>query len=356
MATVDLKELTLGELEAWIAELGEQRFRADQIFRWVHRHGARSIDTMTDLSRAFRERLAGRAIVGGLRLAEVLTDPDGTRKLLLDTHDDLRVESVLIPMETGATLCVSSQVGCNLGCGFCLTGRRRKTRDLTAGEIVDQVTHAAELLRGEGQGGEHVGRALGNLVFMGMGEPLDNYDALVRALRVLQHPHGPDFSSRRVTVSTAGLVPGIDRLAKEPDLSVNLAVSLNATTDDVRTKVMPVNRAHPLGQLMAALRRFPVPRRRRITVEYVLLAGVNDAPADARRLTGLLHGLRCKVNLLAFNPWPGAPYTRPAGAAVHGFQELLRQRGLTATVRESRGSEVGAACGTLGGEAVTPRG
>ena len=341
--SVDLLELPLEGLESLVAELGERPYRALQIFRWLHLRGVRRIDEMTDISRPLRARLASLAHIGGLKLSDVLEDADGTRKMLLDSVDGHSVEAVLIPMEVGTTLCLSTQVGCNMGCEFCLTGRLRKQRNLTLGEIVDQVAHGRRIA------GDESGRPEpGNIVFMGMGEPLDNYEAVVAALRLLQHSHGASLSSRRITVSTAGLVPAIDRLAAEPDLVVNLAVSLNATTNEQRERLMPVTRAYPLEALLAALRRFPVPQRRRMTIEYVLLAGVNDSPADARRLVRLLHGLRAKVNLLPFNPWPGSRFARPPDARVAKFQESLQERGVTATVRQSRGRGVGAACGQLG--------
>ena len=351
---------------AWAAaSLGEERPFAARLFRQVHGRGARSFDGMTDLSARRRARLAEVARLGGLALDGALSDPDGTRKLLLRTGDGHLVESVLLdlmpddpatagpkPGETAPawSLCVSSQVGCNLGCRFCLTGTRKRARNLTTGEILGQVVHAARALTGDARArSDEAGKAVGNLVFMGMGEPLDNYDNVVRALRILQHPLGMDFSSRRVTVSTAGVVPGILRLAREPGLTVNLAVSLNATTDETRARLMPVGRAWPLEELLTALRAFPVPSRRRLTVEYVLLAGVNDTAEDARRLAALLRDLRCKVNLLSFNPWEGAPFARPSDDAVAAFRSVLRAEGLTTTVRASRGRAVGAACGQLGG-------
>jgi 23S rRNA (adenine2503-C2)-methyltransferase len=371
---VDLGELDHDELVAWALDaLGEPATRAERIFRAIHARGGRDLATLPGVARGLRQRLARTATLGGLRLDRTLVDPDGTRKLLLRTHDGHAIEAVLFPMDEAYSLCLSSQVGCNRGCRFCLTGTRRRARDLTAGEIVAQAAAAARVLadapaeapaEASAPGGAvpdrtgarprtgEPGKAIGNLVFMGMGEPLDNYDAVVRAIRILQHPLGADVSSRRITVSTAGVVPGIDRLGREPDLTVNLAVSLNATTDAVRSRVMPVNRVWPLGELFAALRRFPVPRRRRITIEYVLLDGVNDTPDDARRLVELTRDLPCKVNLLAFNPWDGAPYGRPAAEAVATFQAALRAQGLTVTVRVSRGRGVGAACGQLGGQAA----
>ena len=341
-SSTDLLELSHDQLETFFLSMGEARFRADQVFRHLHARNVRELEEMTDLARPLRARLSTVAHVGGLTLLDVLVDPDTTRKLILRTSDGHIIEAVLIPMEVGETLCVSSQIGCDFGCAFCLTGRTRRVRDLTMGEIVDQVAHARRLSP-ESKG--H--KAPGNIVFMGMGEPLQNYDAVVGALRVLQHPLGADFSSRRITVSTAGLVPGIRRLTEEPDLVVNLAVSLNATTDEQRRRIMPIAKAYPMDVLLEALRAFKIPQRRRLTVEYVMLAGVNDAPADARRLVRALHGLRAKVNLLPHNPWPGSPFRRPEEATVQAFQSALQARGMTATVRQSRGRTIGAACGLL---------
>jgi len=339
----DLKAMTRAELTAWLQEvLGESRFRGDQVFRWLHQKRARSVDAMTDLSKRLRTTLGEGARVGGLTLEDVRIARDGTRKLLLRTASGDRIESVIIPMEDRITQCISSQVGCKIGCRFCLTAQMPLRRNLAASEIVDQVLWAQEVL-GEGE-------RISNLVYMGMGEPLDNYDQVVRSLRILMDELGANFSSRRITVSTSGLVPKLERLGH--DVPVNLAVSLNATTDAVRTAIIPINKVWNIERLLAALRSYPLPPRRRITIEYVLLAGVNDTAEDARRLVPMLAGLRCKVNLIPFNPWPGAPYQRPSEAAVDAFGRTLRDAGYTVTIRYSKGEDIGAACGQLDGEQV----
>lgn len=340
---VDLKSMTRAELTAYLrAELGESRFRGDQVFRWLHAKRVRSVDAMTDLSKALRGRLADTTRVGGLALEDVMLARDGTRKLLLRTAAGDRIESVIIPMEDRITQCVSSQVGCKIGCRFCLTARMPLRRNLAASEIVDQVLWAQEILGDEAR--------VSNLVYMGMGEPLDNYDQVVRSLHILMDELGQNFSSRRITVSTSGVVPKIARLGA--DAPVNLAVSLNATTDEQRTAVIPINKVWNIAALMAALRAFPLAARRRITIEYVLLAGVNDREEDARRLTRLLAGLRCKVNLIPFNPWPGAPYDRPSEEAVDAFGAILRDASYVVTIRYSKGEDIGAACGQLDGDQV----
>ncbi len=345
----DLKNLSLSELVEWFATLGEPRFRAGQVFRWLHARGARSFDEMSDVSRATRGLLAARAALGGLTLHDTLQDADGTTKLLLHAGDAAAVESVLIPMPTGLTQCVSTQVGCRMGCRFCLTGQRGLQRQLSAAEIVDQIYAVGRLPAALG-----LAARPDKLVFMGMGEPLDNLTALLRAIDLLGHDLGLRYSGRRITVSTAGHVPGIERLGAATRGRVGLAVSLNAPSDDVRREIMPIARAYPLDALLAALRRYPLPPRRRITIEYVLLAGINDRPGDAERLVALLNGLRCKVNLIPFNPWPGAPFDRPGDAAVELFRQRLFRSRFVVTVRESRGQRVGAACGLLGG--TTPAG
>ncbi|PKN56080.1 MAG: 23S rRNA (adenine(2503)-C(2))-methyltransferase RlmN [Deltaproteobacteria bacterium HGW-Deltaproteobacteria-14] len=337
---VDLKSLTREQLTAWVREvLGEPRFRGDQIFRWLHAKRARDLAGMTDLSKALRARLDGVARIGGLALEDVKVAQDGTQKLLFVTAAGDRLESVLIPMEDRVTQCVSSQIGCKIGCQFCLTARMPMRRNLSAAEIVDQVLWAQEVLGEE--------RRVSNIVYMGMGEPLDNYDNVVASLRILMDELGAGFSSRRITVSTSGVVPKIARLGQ--DVQVNLAVSLNASYDAQRTSIIPINKAWDIGQLMAALRAFPLPPRRRITIEYVLLAGVNDTVDDARRLVRLLSGIYCKVNLIPFNPWPGAPYARPDNDTVEAFGAVLRDAEYTVTIRYSKGEDIGAACGQLDG-------
>lgn len=343
----DLRNMTLPELEGWVTSaLGEPRFRAAQVYRWVHREGVTSFDGMTNLPRPLRARLHEAATIGTLRLDFVQTSRDGTRKLRLLTRDGHAIESVLIPDDDKMTLCLSSQVGCALGCDFCATAKMGFSRHLTAGEIVDQVYRARALLADV-----EPGRRITNLVYMGMGEPLHNYAEVMRSIRILHEEHGAAFSPRRITVSTAGLVPAIERLGREP-LHPNLAVSLNATTDEVRDVVMPINRKWNIARLLDAIRSFPLERRRRVTFEYVLLAGINDSIDDARRLARLLVGLRCKVNVIPWNPHPSSSYRRPSPEAIERFQNEVKRQGLPAYLRTPRGDDIDAACGQL---AARPR-
>jgi 23S rRNA (adenine2503-C2)-methyltransferase len=336
---VDLRELTLAELEELVTDWGQPRFRARQILKWMYK-GVQNFEEMTDISRSFREELCSRARLSALTLAARQVSTDGTQKFRGLLEDGSSIESVLIPEGDHSTLCLSSQVGCALGCRFCLTARQGLTRNLSAAEMVNQVL----LVR------SHVplDKPLTNLVFMGMGEPLANFAALVRAITMIQAPWGLNFSTRRVTVSTVGLAPFIPRLGEE--VRVNLTVSLNAVDDATRSSLMPINRRYPLQELLAACRAFPLPRHRRITFAYVLLAGVSDDPAMARELVRLLKGVRAKVNLIPFNPHPGLPFAAPDPARVLEFQEIIRQAHYPVFIRESRGQDIAAACGQLAGD------
>jgi len=339
---IDLTELNLPELEQVLAAWGQPRFRARQILKWLMK-GTADFEAMTDISLAFREELAQRAVIRRLRLEEQLEGPDGTRKLLLALADGNLIESVLIPEEGHYTLCLSTQVGCALGCRFCLTARRGLVRNLTAGEMVNQVLSARSLLAPD--------LPLTNLVFMGMGEPLANFGALVKALQIITAPWGLNFSHRRLTVSTAGVAPLIPRLGAAA--RANLTVSLNAPDDATRSLLMPLNRRYPLKTLLQACRDFPLPKGRRLTFAYVLLNGVNDSPAQAQSLARLLQGFRCKVNLIPVNADPRLPYAPPPLARVLEFQEVLRAHHFPVFIRESRGQEIAAACGQLVGERVS---
>ncbi|HLY39468.1 MAG TPA: 23S rRNA (adenine(2503)-C(2))-methyltransferase RlmN [Candidatus Binatia bacterium] len=343
----DIQELSRADLAAWCEGAGEPPYRAQQILAWVHRKGAESFDAMTSLSRALRANLAADFTIGRLVPAVVADASDGTRKLLFRLPGDrpASIESVLIPQFERAdgardrlTLCISSQAGCGMGCVFCATARMNLVRNLTPAEIVGQVRAGRALA---------APRSVTNIVFMGMGEPLANYDAVRTALEILTAEWGYAISPRRITVSTVGIVPAIQRLVTET--RVNLAVSLTATTDAQRARLMPVNRRWPLAALLDACRALPLPKRKRITFEYVMLAGENDTDADARRLVRLLHGLRSKVNLIPFNPFPGAGFEPSPRRRIDGFQAVLREHGLNATVRESRGQDIQAACGQLAG-------
>jgi 23S rRNA (adenine2503-C2)-methyltransferase len=340
---VDLKAFTLPELEQLIAAWGQPAFRARQLLKWVYK-GVTEFEAMTDLARPFQAELSGRARISGLKVEQVQTAVDGCRKFLFALEDGNLIESVLIPEEGHYTLCLSSQVGCAQGCRFCLTARRGLIRNLEASEIVNQVLAVRRELADD--------LPLTNLVFMGMGEPLANFSALVRALTVISAPWGLNFSPRRLTVSTAGLAPLIPRLGLEA--RANLTISLNAPDDETRSRIMPINRRYPLQELMAACRAFPLPHHRRITFAYVLLHRVNDALDQARQLARLLRGFRAKINLIPFNRHPLLPYEPPPEARTLEFQAILREANYAVFIRESRGVEIGAACGQLAGERFGP--
>ena len=331
---VDLKNLTPEELVDFLAGLGKEKFRAGQLLRWIYQRGVTDFAGMTDLAKAFREELAERAIVSEFVTEAVETSVDGTRKFLFRLDDGQTVESVLIPMEGGrCTLCISTQVGCAMQCAFCLTGTFGLQRNLEASEIVNQVCAVSR---------EH---AIDNIVMMGMGEPLHNLDNVVRALQILYADEGFGYSARKVTLSTSGLVPEIAELGRR--IKVNLAVSLNATTDEVRDRLMPINRRYPLRVLMEACRRFPLAPRQRITFEYIMIRGVNDSLADAKRLVKLLHGVKAKVNLIAYNEHPGSEFKAPDHAVIRAFQTHLLDRDIVAVRRASKGQDISAACGQL---------
>ncbi|OGL00761.1 MAG: 23S rRNA (adenine(2503)-C(2))-methyltransferase [Candidatus Rokubacteria bacterium RIFCSPHIGHO2_12_FULL_73_22] len=339
MSRVNLAGLLPSELEDLAVELGASRYRGRQLAAWVYRKGVFDLEAMTDLPKDFRERLTERAVIEVPEPERVTVSQDGSRKLVFLLADGRRVSAVLMPDDDRMTLCVSTQVGCGFECRFCLTGVMGFERNLTPAEIVGQVLAANRLLA--------PAQRVTHVVFMGMGEPLANYGALVTSLRILTDARlGVGYSPRRITVSTVGLVPGIEKLGRE-GLRVNLAISLHAATDEVRTRLMPVNRAFGLAALMAALRRYPLAPRQRIFFEYVLLDGVNDSPEDARQLARLLRGLRAKVNLIPFNDWDGAEFRRPPLPRILAFQSVLLDAGITTTVRWSKGEDIGAACGQL---------
>jgi 23S rRNA (adenine2503-C2)-methyltransferase len=340
-----LRSLLPAELGAWAAEAGVPGYRAEQIFRWLHGRAVDGVAEMVNVPPALREALSAAHPLRPLAAEVVQTARDGTRKLRWRTHDGRAIESVLIPDEDEArgrlTLCVSSQVGCAIDCRFCATATLGFGRHLGADEIVEQIYRATAL----------AGRRPTNLVFMGMGEPLHNFDNLTRALTLLEHPWGAGFSPRRITVSTAGLVSGMEKLAalsREGETSApNLAISLNATTDEVRDRIMPINKRWPIAALLEAARRWPLSHGRRVTFEYVLLAGVNDADADADRLPKLLRGIPAKVNLIPWNGFEGPEFARPSAERIRSFQERLRAAGVAVYIRSPRGDDIDAACGQL---------
>jgi len=343
MSSTNLLDLSPAEMEALAESLGAPPYRGRQLAQWIFVKGVTDLDAMSDLPKDFRAALAARA---SLELPEVerrTPSQDGSQKLVLRYGDGARVQAVLMPDGDRLTLCVSTQVGCGFACAFCYTGTMGLERNLSAGEIVAQVMVAREGLAAD--------LRITHIVYMGMGEPLANYTATVKSLRLLTDPQAFAFAPRRITVSTVGLVSGIERLAKE-NLRVNLAVSLHATSNEIRDRIMPVNRGFAIEELLAACRRFPLPFRQRMTFEYVLLDGINDSAEDARRLVKLLKGIRGKINLIPFNDWEGSSFARPPLARILDFQTVLLEHGIRATVRWSKGEDIGAACGQLREAAV----
>jgi 23S rRNA (adenine2503-C2)-methyltransferase len=343
LALPDLRSLPRPEIDALVTRLGGKPYRARQIFRWLHQRGAASLDEMTDLPAALRARLGSEARLEALSRAEERRSTDGTIKWTWRTADGKLVESVYMPEPGRKTLCLSTQAGCAVGCTFCMTGTMGLSRNLTSGEIVDQVSRANRRLLELGEGSRP--RPLTNLVFMGMGEPLHNYENVKAALEVLLSEDGPNFSNRHVTVSTSGIVPEMRRFGEETD--VKLAVSLNATTDEQRSALMPLNRRWPIAELLATCRALPLKRGRRITFEYVLLGGVNDTDEDAVRLSRLVRGMHAKVNLIPYNENPGLGFQGPVPGRAEAFQEILYRAQVNAVIRRNRGRDIAAACGQL---------
>jgi len=328
------------ELEDLAVELGASRYRGRQLATWIYRKSVYALDAMSDLPKDFRSALSENRTVTLPDVARVTPSQDGSRKLVFRLEDDSRVSAVIMPDDDRITLCLSTQVGCGYACAFCLTGTMGLERNLTAGEIVGQLLAANALLAEDGQRVTH-------LVFMGMGEPLANFAALVKAVRIFTDAKlGLGYSPRRITVSTVGLVSGIEKLGRE-DLKVNLAVSLHASSDDVRSQLMPVNKSWNLSALMEAVRKYPLTHRQRVFFEYVMLDGVNDDVEDARRLARLLRGVKAKVNLIPFNDWEGSTFQRPPLPRILAFQSILLDADITTTVRWSKGEDIGAACGQL---------
>ena len=366
---IDLKNFTLPALEQFLKGKGKERFRATQIFKWIFQHDAHSFEEMTNISKELRRELAETAFISNLEPEAVEEGGDGTRKYLFNLGDGNGVEAVLIPIEGRNTLCISSQAGCAMGCEFCLTGTFKLTRHLTTAEIVNQIVAVKrDLIKNPpclpADGGEGCGifddsddgddglppspADIRNIVLMGMGEPLHNLDSVIPAIRIMIDGNGLQFSNRRVTVSTCGLVPEMERLGREIP-NVNLAVSLNATTDELRDRIMPVNRRYPLKELLRACKEFPLPGRRKVTFEYVMLGGVNDTLEDAKRLLRLISDIPNKVNLIPFNEHEGCGFKAPTRAAIDAFHKYLIDRNVTVITRDSRGGDISAACGQLKG-------
>ena len=342
----NIKDLSFNEFEAYLLERKQPAYRARQVWQWLYQKRAASFAEMTNLSAVFREQLAADFSISRLAIERRADSADGTVKFLFRLADDRNIESVLIPEAKRLTLCISTQVGCGFGCGFCATALLGLKRNLQASEIVDQILEASRTLTED--------RRITNVVLMGMGEPLANYAQTIKALGVMtNNSWGIGISPRRITLSTVGLVPQIRKLMDETNVS--LAISLHAATDELRSQLMPVNRKYSLRQLMDCCRALPIPRRKRITFEYVLLRGVNDSAADARSLVELLRGVRCKINLIPFNPHQGSEYQRPENENVEAFQHILSFHGLQVNVRRPRGDDIAAACGQLQGETVKER-
>ncbi|MGK2906034.1 MAG: 23S rRNA (adenine(2503)-C(2))-methyltransferase RlmN [Desulfuromonadales bacterium] len=331
---VDLKNLNPEALVDFLVGMGKEKFRAEQLLRWIYLRGITDFSEMTDLAKSFREELSQRAFISSFTPEATEVSSDGTRKFLFRLCDARSVETVLIPMEGGRnTLCISTQVGCAMQCSFCLTGTFGLQRNLSASEIVNQVCAVRK------------DWSVDNIVLMGMGEPLHNLENVVSALKILYAAKGLDYGPRRVTLSTSGLVPEMRELGQR--IKVNLAVSLNATSDEVRNELMPINRRYPLAELMEACRQYPLAPSQRITFEYILIRGVNDSQADAKRLVRLLHGVKAKVNLIPFNEHAGSAFKTPDEQAIRAFQAYLLDRQIVAIRRAGKGLDISAACGQL---------
>lgn len=331
------------DLRAWAAANGEKPYRAVQLFQWLYLHRVATWEEMKNISKKFLNKASGSFTLQRIPIIQKQVATDGTVKMLQELADGHRIESVLLNHGDHFTVCISTQVGCAMGCKFCLTAKMGLKRNLTPGEIVEQVLNAQSLLP--------AGKILRNIVYMGMGEPFHNYDNTIRSLKIFLNPHGFDFSARRITVSTSGIVPGIERFAKEPEVGVNLAISLNGVTQEAREKLMPVSRRYSLDELIQSCRQFPKESRRRITFEYILMRGVTDSLVSARELVRLLHGIRAKVNLIPYNEHAELQYRAPEPEIIKQFHQYLMDHGILATMRVSRGQGISAACGQLATEA-----
>lgn len=340
MALINLMGRSLEEIEAAISGLNEPKYRARQIYAGIYRRLLNSWDHFTDLGKQLREKLKEQFTIEQPPIRQVFVSRDGTRRYLFEVPPGQRIESVFIPEDRRDTLCISTQAGCAVGCLFCVTGKLGLRRNLTAGEIVGQVL---ALQSDRGTAAKRL-----NIVIMGMGEPLNNYDNVMKAIRLMTHKDGMSISPRRITLSTSGVVPGIRKLAQE-EVIPNLAISLNATTDSVRDMLIPINRKWNIATLLKTCRDFPLEQRRRITFEYVLIEGVNDSPEDARRLADLLQGLKKKINLIPLNADPWIPLKTPSLERILDFEKILVDRCITVNIRRPRGDDVSAACGMLAG-------
>jgi len=343
----NLLDLDAAGLTEFFASIGEKPFRAKQVLRWLHRFGEGDFDAMTDIAKALRVKLQGEACIAPPSLLSDKKSEDGTRKFLFDVGGGNAIETVFIPEEDRGTLCISTQAGCALDCAFCSTGKQGFNRNLSVAEIIGQLWQANKALGFDPKGE----RIISNVVLMGMGEPLANYDNLLPALRLMLDDNAYGLSRRRVTVSTSGIVPAMDRLSR--DCPVALAVSLHAPTDALRDRLVPINRKYPLADLMAACRRYlPAAPRDFVTFEYIMLDGINDHDADARELLRLTREVPCKFNLIPFNPFPQSGFRRSGAERVRRFAEILMAAGVVTTTRRTRGDDIDAACGQLAGQVL----
>ena len=343
--SVNLLDFDHQGLTAWFAEQGEKPFRAKQVLRWMHRSGEADFDAMTDIAKSLREKLKAKAVVAPPAIVSDKLSEDGTRKFLIDVQGGNAVETVFIPEDDRGTLCISTQAGCALDCAFCSTGKQGFNRNLTVAEIIGQLWQANRALGADPKGD----RIISNVVMMGMGEPMANFENTVTALKLMLDDHAYGLSRRRVTVSTSGLVPAMDRLREE--CPVALAVSLHASNDALRDQLVPINQKYPIAELMAACRRYleKAPRDF-VTFEYVMLDGINDSDAHARELLNITRDVPCKFNLIPFNPFPGSPFKRSKAERIRRFADILIQAGIVTTTRKTRGDDIDAACGQLAGQ------
>ena len=332
---------TVAELQEIAKAAGQPEYRARQLMEWMYQQRAASFDELTNLPKRWRETLEQTTLLNPFRSMTTQVSADQTRKYLFELHDGRFIESVCIPMKEHFTLCISTQVGCPLECAFCLTGKQGFFRNLQPGEILGQILAV--------QRDAATSSRISNIVLMGMGEPLLNYDNVTKAIRLILAEEGLNFSNRKITLSTAGIVPGMEKFGRE-DFTINLAVSLNAPTNEIRSQLMPINKTYPLDMLIDACHRYPLQERRRITFEYILIDQVNDAPEHARQVAEILQGIRCKINLIPLNANPDSPYKAPSEQTLLAFQEILAHRGYSAFIRASKGADISAACGQLSGK------
>jgi len=343
MEKINLKGLWIEELESFLDKLGEKKYKAKQIAKWIYNKGAADFVQMTDLSKELRQKLSQVAYIGRLKfIRKQVSKLDQTEKFVFELADGGRIETVLMREERRVTVCISTQVGCALNCIFCATGKSGFERNLSAGEIVDQII--------EVRGHLNENEKITNIVIMGMGEPLLNYDSVVKAIRIIQSELGLSISARKITLSTAGIVPGIHQLADE-GLKIKLALSLNAPDDELRRKLMPITGKYPLPDVLEALRYYAKRTDIRITFEYILIKGVNDSEEQALKLAKLVRGIPCKINLIPYNPIKGCPYEKPDQETMQAFRDILYPRAPAVTLRKSKGVDIQAACGQLKGEA-----